>query len=877
LKTLNGLAATAIPAHLQPPQIEQMPAELKARPQWVVWKYGVRDGKPTKVPYQSRHPDRKAQTNAPSTWSSFEEAWATYCQGDVNGIGFVFSADDPYFGVDVDHCLKDGEVQAWAIPILAQLQATYGEISPSGNGIKFVGTGKLPGATGTKRLGLGPDGTGALEIYDHKRFFTLTGNLYGDATDITELQPAAESLYRFAQERPEKKKTAQSRKSSSSSAPTGNEPHDDQEILRVANYSAEFRSLWAGQHNFGSPSEADLSLANRLAFYCGSRQEDQVKRLFLQSELGQRDKAKERSDYLDRTISTAYQGRTQYFEWNPPQNGNGKKATPSSNGDVCHPPQCESTGQADNRPAVEVSMERHLNVEAAIKALGRDPELFLRGDSLGIVIEEPSSLASLPGGVELANAQGSTRFMPLSESGVGCRLTRNATFFEWRKDRNGELVAWNVHPPSWLIKAVATQGYWPGLRPLLGIAQCPYVRPDGSIPSLGYDRLTGSVYKPSVVIPEIPQQPTRRDAWKAADNLNHLVHQFPFANGYDWSVWLAALLTGIQRPIIQGPIPGFAFNGNRAGCGKGLLIDVAGLIVWGHQVPTRSYPSDPSEAAKVKLSLALAATPAVHLDNLREGGLYGSSELDSALTSTVISDRILGQSRDSGPVPLRPLWTLSGNNISPAKDAYRRWLPCNLSTELENPHERPDFEVVNLRAYVADHRGELLRDALVILRAHALAGRPSNGWARLGSFEEWDEVVRGAVWFATGNDCLQTQREAAAESPDHLDKLALLQGWRDLDVNGGGLTVDEVLRTVDARLHSTLYAALMRMSKDNKMPSSRTLGYHLRAIKGQNVGGMRFDKAGQNRDSIVLWKVTRVHSPHAGDAGDAGDVGNSPA
>ncbi len=117
------------------------------------------------------------------------------------------------------------------------------------------------------------------------------------------------------------------------------------------------------------------------------------------------------------------------------------------------------------------------------------------------------------------------------------------------------------------------------------------------------------------------------------------------------------------------------------------MIDLAGIIAFNNSIPTRSYPMDPAECAKVKLSLALAGIGAVHFDNLPEGGFYGSGELDSALTSTDVSGRILGASKESGSVPLRPVWFLSGNNVSPFKDAYRRWLPCRLNTPLESPHD----------------------------------------------------------------------------------------------------------------------------------------------------------------------------------------------
>src|SRR5512133_1848505 len=114
-------------------------------------------------------------------------------------------------------------------------------------------------------------------------------------------------------------------------------------------------------------------------------------------------------------------------------------------------------------------------------------------------------------------------------------------------------------------------------------------------------------------------------------------------------------------------------------------------------------------------------------------------------------------------------WFLSGNNLSPGKDAYRRWLVCNLVTQEENPEERPDLKIKDLLSYVTARRTTLLTSALVILKAHALAGRPTGDWGPLGSFENWDPLVRGAVWWATGEDCCQTRKAAAAEAPERLN------------------------------------------------------------------------------------------------------------
>jgi putative DNA primase/helicase len=194
-------ASPARPNRPAPPQTFSIPRELIERPQWIVWKYALRDGDWTKVPYCPENPCRGAKANDSSTWATFDDAWAVYLAGGFDGIGYEFSADDPYFGADVDHCLEGGLVLEWAVPIVESLQQSYGEISPSGRGIKFIARGKLPGDTGAHRVNMGPDKTGGLELYERGRYFTITGNVFGDSSQIVELQDAANDLYRVAKER----------------------------------------------------------------------------------------------------------------------------------------------------------------------------------------------------------------------------------------------------------------------------------------------------------------------------------------------------------------------------------------------------------------------------------------------------------------------------------------------------------------------------------------------------------------------------------------------------------------------------------------------------------------------------------------------------
>jgi hypothetical protein len=147
------------------------PDSLIELDQWVVWRYEQRDSRGTKVPYQTN--GTLASTTDLRTWCSWDmasKALQLYSEH-WSGLGFVFSASDPFFGIDLDNCLDTaGKLKAWAQPIMERFHDTYAEISPSGRGIKIWGKGKLPGG-GTAF----PLGDGRVEVYDRSRYFTVTG------------------------------------------------------------------------------------------------------------------------------------------------------------------------------------------------------------------------------------------------------------------------------------------------------------------------------------------------------------------------------------------------------------------------------------------------------------------------------------------------------------------------------------------------------------------------------------------------------------------------------------------------------------------------------------------------------------------------------
>lgn len=313
-------ATTDAPPFTLPVRPAAIPAELKERPQWVGWKWEQRGDKWTKVPVNART-GRNAATNDPATWTDFETAH-TYAATRTNiaGIGFVFAEDDPYAGVDFDHCRdpETGVLDEWAKAILTGLD-TWADISPSGGGIKAIARGVLPGH-GMRRKR--PDGIpgGAVEMYDRGRFFALTGHhLTGTPVAIHDAKEAFEHLYQ--------RLTAETRTSAIPpvgggvvDAPQSRNGIRDAEVIQFASRSkngAKFTALWMGDAGgYVSQSEADIALCSLLAFYTGA-DEARIDRLFRRSGL-MRDKWDERrgaQTYGQLTTAKAIAGRTQY--WTP--------------------------------------------------------------------------------------------------------------------------------------------------------------------------------------------------------------------------------------------------------------------------------------------------------------------------------------------------------------------------------------------------------------------------------------------------------------------------------------------------------------------------------------------------------------------------------
>ena len=543
--------------------------------------------------------------------------------------------------------------------------------------------------------------------------------------------------------------------------------------------------------------------------------------------------------------------------------------------------------EIDQRPKILVDNNLHVIRADILNVIQDDLDLYKRGYVLTKFTQLETDEAKLKGGVTLRNAKGTYALAPIDEASFACHLTAIAYFYKEKITPKGKVVEVQCDPPATPLRAVLNNKAFKGVRPVQGVVECPYLLPTdtcignqlpiGSLCEPGYNADTEIIYIPTVEFDPLPDNPTQKDAETAATRIFDYVKEFPFKDpNLDRAVWLAHLLTAIMRPAIPEAAPGVAYIGNTAGVGKGLLVHTVGIIATGRPVPATSYPLDKEEARKVKVTLALSGVQLVLLDDLDEGQSYGNGPLDSMITETKIgNERVLGTMQQTGEIHLRPTWCLNGNNLAPARDAHRRWLICNIVTELEHPEERK-VEREDLLDQVHKHRATLLRDALIVLKAHALAGYPKGDWAPLGSFYKWDKIVRGAVWYATNQDCNQTRQAAANESPERLRKLALLEALEAIQntfIDGGqpyknGVTTSDILALASETegsehmgnktkyTYPDLHSAVTAFPAENRKSLSQILGGVITGLKNKTLGGHRLIKNGE-RNHSAIWLVTQ--------------------
>ena len=283
----------------------KVPEELKKLDRWCVWKFVKRGNNLTKMPINPET-NSPAKSNDESTWSSYQSAVNF---PDKDGIGFFFKP--PYIGIDLDDVpneiqrYKSGDYENNIVFDFYESAKSYGEISPSGNGIHIIAKGKLPGDKKRK---------GDVEVYDHGRFFTVTGNTLNKYEEVEDVSNNV--MKRLYDKYLETKKVTRIRNHGISH--TLSETAIVRKIFE-SKQAQSFHMFMSGgwEELYSSQSEADLAFANMLAFWC-ARDYSQMDNLFRQSSL-MRDKWDEKRGKTTYGEATLYKAINDTNEVYKPQ------------------------------------------------------------------------------------------------------------------------------------------------------------------------------------------------------------------------------------------------------------------------------------------------------------------------------------------------------------------------------------------------------------------------------------------------------------------------------------------------------------------------------------------------------------------------------
>lgn len=528
----------------------------------------------------------------------------------------------------------------------------------------------------------------------------------------------------------------------------------------------------------------------------------------------------------------------------------------------------ESDEAGDGRPEVVVTMNEAAVTDQVVRHLGRlgwvtpwiKPKyaeavrLFVRGGVLVHAIESDD-----------VDSEGRLAVRDMPPCLVRERITQSVSLIT-ETESEDEVEVKPTRPPGWLIDAVYRRGSYGGaVRPLSGIVESPTIRVDGSIVQTpGYDSQTGLIYRPSVKFPKVPDEPTKADAAKALSALLDVLADFPLFAHADRSAWASMVLSMIGRSCVDGYVPLFAVTANIRGAGKSLLVDAATLIAYGRRAARKAFTRDDDEMRKTITAVAIGAVPSVLFDNLDIQ--LGGAALDAAITSATWSDRVLGQSRMTGDLPMRTVWSATGNNMAFGSDVGRRVLPIRLQSPLETPEDRSGFVHPDLLSWIESQRPSLAVAALTILRAYFVAGCPVQPKGDWGSFESWSAKIRGAIVWAGGADPLPTRTTALAGDDTAALLGKLIAGIEAADPSGIGLTVKEIqVKTFGSQAdfdeHEVLAEAVFEICGEHF--NAHKLGRRIRGMKGRVHGGKFIDDDSAG-GGVKRWRVRSADSGFGG-------------
>lgn len=386
---------------------------------------------------------------------------------------------------------------------------------------------------------------------------------------------------------------------------------------------------------------------------------------------------------------------------------------------------------------------------------------------------------------------------------------------------------------------------------LRGVIEAPTLRRDGSlIDAEGYDEASGLLLDfKGTKFPAIKEQPSDKEIADALALVKIPFKSFPFVDGPSRAVMLSAVLTAlVRRTLFSAPMHGF--SAPLMGTGKTLACNCVSLISVGRLATAMSQGASEEEDEKRFFSVLLQNDLITLIDNVKRP-IHGDA-LCTILTEPTWQSRILGENRKV-IVPTNSLWLASGNNLTFKGDMTTRALLCRMDAKIEKPETRR-FDV-DLKTWIPQHRPQLVAAGLTILRGYVAAGRPGQKTlVPFGRFEEWSDLIRGAlVWIGEDDPC-RTRAYITVDDPERATLVELLQALHAAD-NGSHRIAGDWIKAAESDWESPLRQAIEEVAPG--LDKVR-LGYFLKTNQGRIVGGLRLWERYDKHKKAWSYRVVEV-------------------
>lgn len=415
--------------------------------------------------------------------------------------------------------------------------------------------------------------------------------------------------------------------------------------------------------------------------------------------------------------------------------------------------------------------------------------------------------------------------------------------------RKGNGGSWErCDPPASIVAGLRYGQDRLHLRTLAGLSRQPFYGADGRLVSKsGFDEPTG-IYSDFDETEYDLGSPTRDDAERELAYLKWLLREFEFGSDADRSAALSAIITAAVRSSLS-LAPAFNINAPRSGGGKSFLAALIALAAGPGDPYSVSYPTTAEEATKVLLSMLLEKPAVILFDDMQaQTGWKSLGPINKALTSTTITERVLGKSQ-TGTARTNVLFLGTGNNVEPAQDMRRRVVSIRLAPKSETPTLRSfSFNPV---AQIRKHRSRLVQAALTIIEAHRAEGQPAFDVPSIGSYEEWSMFCRHPLIWLGEPDPATSLIEQVEQDTDQAALGEFLTVWLRL-FDDEAMTVREVVPYAarDARFADALEEIGVM---DGTVVNRKRLGWYLKQNRGRWANGLRIESGPNSQRNT--WRV----------------------